>query len=319
MIINTQTGRTYAVTSTAGCSVTDAAGLTLCSVDAGTQGYFVATTNTATITGDDAAAVTMLFNNALRTLRLLAGGYKLPAGYTQLAYLESSGSQYIDTGVILTNEDIVTVDRMPLGRGATTALFGAHAGGQHRYIHTEQYSGSLQNILFWVGFGTLTSDFPVISLGMSRHTVNYGQTHLTAGDLTITALDRSFTFTTSPLTCYLFARNASNWDAHYIGRVYHFSIKGKRKMRPAITPQGEPCMYDFISGQAFVNIGEGDFIAGIDTTAQINTLLRNLPDLTGQEAKTLQIRLADSIRTEEMEAYITAQGNAKNWLISHAA
>lgn len=317
-IIPTTKGKIYAVVTEQGCTVSTGTGIVICSVEAGAQGYFVAPSNEVTVS-DDAALVTATFKCALRTLRLLAGGDKLPVGYTQIAYLEATGTQYIDTGVFLTNEDYVTVDRMPLGLGTNTALFGAHAGGLNRYIHTEQCRINALNVTFWVGFGTLSDDFPVDALGMNRHTVNFGQTSLTAGNLTIAALNRSYMFTTSPLTCYLFGRNATNWTSHYIGRVYYFRINGKRKMRPAITPQGEPCMYDFISGQAFINIGEGEFIAGIDATAQINALLRNLPDLTGQEAKTLQIRLADSIRTEELEAYITNEGNNKNWLISHAA
>lgn len=327
MTINTQTGRTYAVTSTSGCSVTDAAGLTLCTVDAGTQGYFVATGNTATVTGDDAAAVTLLFNNALRKLRLLAGGSKLlPAGFSVLAYLESStGGQYlvVDTlvddnyGLIYDFQVIKSVtngfpldNQVPGDTGWRS--YRIYENGGCKWYSSDYNMPANGRVLWKCNF--------LNKRKISRF--QYAPELFTEKDLPIqNALPiNSFGFcgVFEHRTDGSFIRHYSAWlKIHGIQTSYGSAIT--HALVPALDNTGTPCMYDKVSKQPYYNAGSGYYIAGIDTTAQITTLLRNLPDLTGQEAKTLQIRLADSIRTEEMEAYITAQGNSKNWLISHAA
>jgi hypothetical protein len=63
----------YAVTSAAGCTVTTPDGLPICTVEAGTQGYFTAPTSTVEV-DDDAALLTATFNRAASVLRLLGGG-----------------------------------------------------------------------------------------------------------------------------------------------------------------------------------------------------------------------------------------------------
>lgn len=68
MIIDTTPGRTYAVTSPNGCTVTTEDGLTLATVAAGAQGYFVAVSGKVLLS-DEAAVLTQVFSGAL-----IAGG-----------------------------------------------------------------------------------------------------------------------------------------------------------------------------------------------------------------------------------------------------
>lgn len=322
MTINTQTGRTYAVTSTAGCTVTDANGLTLCTVDAGTQGYFVATGNTATVTGDDAAAVTMLFNAALRKLRLLAGGSKLlPAGYTKIAYLEATGTQWIKIDIadeagesfeVETRGAFVAVSLSVEGKAVRPGVFCWGISGTDLYAgcgDSFKYSSVSADTAWHVYTLTKNAD----NSGVLRRDDTTVLTFAEGSPSSVLGTAGYGLWRLSDSTSY---RSFRAKKSQVTFRIANATI---RNYIACIDNTGEPCMFDTLTKQAAKNTGTGDFIAGIDTTAQITTLLRNLPDLTGQEAKTLQIRLADSIRTEEMEAYITAQGNSKNWLISHAA
>ena len=66
--VNTTPGKTYAVTSPNGCTVTTEDGLTLAEVEAGKQGYFVAVSGKVLLS-DDAAVLTQVFSGAL-----IAGG-----------------------------------------------------------------------------------------------------------------------------------------------------------------------------------------------------------------------------------------------------
>ena len=73
----TTRGKTYAVTSANGCTVTTEDGTTLVEAEAGTQGYFVAVSGKVTLS-DDSAIVTQVFKLApyqkLRLLGVVGGG-----------------------------------------------------------------------------------------------------------------------------------------------------------------------------------------------------------------------------------------------------
>lgn len=91
--IFTTPGKTYAVTSKTGCTVTTEDGLTLAEVEAGKQGYFVAVSSTVLLS-DDSAVLTQLFKLApqqrLALLGVLGGDTSdLPAGYRRVEWLES--------------------------------------------------------------------------------------------------------------------------------------------------------------------------------------------------------------------------------------
>ncbi|MBO4672453.1 MAG: hypothetical protein J5608_02250 [Alphaproteobacteria bacterium] len=64
----------------------------------------------------------------------------LPSGYTQLAYLESTGTQYIDTGVMLSSDDVVYEWAGIDNAKSNSSLFGAEAVPD---TNTNWYSGIL--------------------------------------------------------------------------------------------------------------------------------------------------------------------------------
>ena len=98
-------GKTYAVTSPNGCTVTTEAGITLAEIEAGKQGYFVAVGGKVLLS-DDAAILTQLFKLApqqrLALLGVLGGGTGLPAGYKRVEYLQSQQYTAINTGIYAT-------------------------------------------------------------------------------------------------------------------------------------------------------------------------------------------------------------------------
>lgn len=87
---------------------------------------------------------------------------------------------------------------------------------------------------------------------------------------------------------------------------------------PVLNELGQPTMWDLIRKTPLKKYSDGDFIAGIDTQAQFNNMLRKLPDRSGQEVGTLQVRLAEALQTKANLAALDAMV-AKNWEISQAA
>lgn len=106
-------------------------------------------------------------------------------------------------------------------------------------------------------------------------------------------------------------------------KIYKFVISEEgetmRDFIPALTPDGEPCMYEKIAGKALLNVDSGRFIAGVETQKQLRSLLAKLPDKTGQTQGVLKIRLDASLQTDELRAMIDERGEAKNWEITEAA
>lgn len=88
-------------------------------------------------------------------------------------------------------------------------------------------------------------------------------------------------------------------------------------MVPVLNEQGQVTMWDMMRKVPLEKNGDGDFIAGIDTQAQFNNMLRKLPDRAGLEVGTLQVRLAAALQTEANLAALDAMV-VKNWEISQA-
>jgi len=168
---------------------------------------------------------------------------ELPSGYTRLNYLESTGTQYIDTETLVDEIDIIklTVARMT---GASNCLFGAAYMTQ-----TDGCMLYLQNNNFEGRFGTSTWNrfcaFPYREfcdvIYKKNSLTHNGIEYQASGDLTIGR-------TSKPVL--LFARN------------YPTEIKGKINLIPALDPNNRPCMYDTVSKQPFYNAGTGEFLYG---------------------------------------------------------
>lgn len=89
-------------------------------------------------------------------------------------------------------------------------------------------------------------------------------------------------------------------------------------MVPVLNEQGQATMWDMMRKVPLEKNKDGDFIAGIDTQSQFNNMLRKLPDRSGLEVGTLQVRLAAPLQTESNFAALDAMV-AKNWEISQSA
>lgn len=102
--VETRKGRLYGVCCGGDCVVTDdETGNQLLSLDGSKQEVFIAPGSAVWVT-DDSAVVTELFKLApchgVAAMLLLrkAGGW-LPKGYVELEYIETSGTQFLDTGL----------------------------------------------------------------------------------------------------------------------------------------------------------------------------------------------------------------------------
>lgn len=227
----------------------------------------------------------------------------VPFGYMQCEFLESTGSQHIDTGIALSNESELRV----VTRATTypSVGFSYVCGG---------VNSAAASLLYYT---LLFPDSVYLGLGSTQKAVTcntFTQTAVSISGLSNigTVNGETIEFTnvdifTQPFTCPLFAQKrgdaADVWAAGFPSAVYSFSISrsGSEQLNytPSITPGGVPCMYDSVSGEAKLNAdtaeGAPDFVVGM--TAAQAVQLANLPE--DATDKNITVSLPQSILNAE--------------------
>lgn len=185
---------------------------------------------------------------------------KLPSGYTELEYIQSSGTQYIDTG-FKPNQDTRVVTKFDMMQTDTTwrKLWGS-------------------------GSGSYNLDFALWNSGTTKLQSYYGTKTNNAVPITDMSLNvdankniwkysgETITFDKNNFTCaysmYIFNVNKDNSPAYLPGmmKLYLFKIYDNdvlvRDFIPCKNPSGTIGLYDSVNNQFYQNAGSGTFIAG---------------------------------------------------------
>ena len=206
-------------------------------------------------------------NKYTSKLRLIKKVISIPAGCTEVEYLESTGTQYIDTGILGNGE--FDVDYLYYQtEDSTNAIFaGARSASQHlnfgqRAAGTGGFSMSYLGSFWKAGSSpSINTDIRVqISYKSGSQTGSLNDIALTGNTLTGTEATN--------LSIYLFKRHHYGTDdvSGLVGRMYYFKLWNNgtlvRDMIPVLDWNMTPCMYDKVSGQFFYNQGTGSFSYG---------------------------------------------------------
>ena len=204
---------------------------------------------------------------------IVENAWDLPVGYTQLQYIESTGTQYIDTGIIATNWDWSVEFEMSVPQ-AGDMFFGAGRGlwGSADWGAQFGLANSSGNANWGAGSGGM--NVVISNLGVRTDTFyNYKMTkeglyingELKSRNTATESFSNSdlslwICKTNNPgVSGYNYNRSASSWK--YV-RIYNADNALVFNGVPAKNPDGKIGMYDKVSGEFFENKGTGDFIAG---------------------------------------------------------
>ena len=210
----------------------------------------------------------------------------LPAGYTELEYIESTGTQYIDTGVVQTDTvgiKIVIDDTSKASPQAGVAAYfiGTQTSGSYMGYFTRNNSAGWAAVWAWNGENVLG-----YNIQSTRSTVyinykndrRYVYNNGTRDYIGVSSLP---TLGSGGNSLYLFAIHMrSNVPAYYgAGKIYSVELtEGTEVVRnfvPAKNSSGVVGMYDTVSGNFFTNAGTGEFIAGPEVSIRIATTAYN--------------------------------------------
>lgn len=186
---------------------------------------------------------------------------RLPDGYTELTYIQSSGTQYIDTG-FKPNQDTRVVGDMQFmdnTSGNPASLFG-----YRKSQSTQRYEFFQYNSLLYSPYNTSAGS--TISMTTNKISIdkNKGTTLVNGSALS--------TITYANFQCsgnlYLFALNNNGSVSNVNGkkRIYSCQIYDNgtltRNFVPCKNPSGVVGMYDMVNNVFYQNAGTGTFTAG---------------------------------------------------------
>ena len=334
--IPTVEGKFYCVATSTSCEVTTEAGTLLGTAEAGQPLWFQAQKgDTTTLSDDNAECSASRFNSApqqqLAVIGVLGGNDdRLPAGYTRVAYLESTGTEYIDTGYYVKRGDVIrfTVQYkkyINAGNGFEPYVIGNYSFAFQYVLYCVNHSNDYEQG-GWCVVKDLSARYihPEGVKNYDKIAVEWSENGLKENGRSVLLTAFSKISPDVEMSMSLFKRHARDGSFAAVGaaaKIFSFSVENTEKETvryvPVLTAEG-PAFYDVVNRQTLYNLGTGAFIAGIEKQSQLDAILRKLPDRTGQDVGTLTVRLSDDLQTEANRAALDAMV-AKNWEITEAA
>lgn len=194
-------------------------------------------------------------------------GNNLPEEYTELEYIETTGAQYINSGIPLNSQNSKVLMVFDATQSENN-LFGARTSTTGRAF---TFGVSSSPFKWRIGYGSSTTNFTNYTPG--KHTVVFDKNTVSLDYETIATFTQA-TFTT-PQPCAVGGiRSTSGTGTYYSNaKIYKFEIYENddlvMKLVPAKTDT-EVGMYDTIGQQFFTSETETPFVAGPESS-YVNT------------------------------------------------
>ncbi len=194
----------------------------------------------------------------------------LPVGYTQLEYIESTGTQYIDTGVVNWNNTLEYEIKLSIQQqSGIKTYFGCYDGWNTS-------KNNVPNISTWTKYKVASNfragyssssgtDIGIIdgqtgTISLKGNTISWSEG-------SSSSFNRGYDFTV-PFSIFLFAQHSENNTTELATtKIYYakFWLNGElfRNFIPVMrNSDSKVGMYDTVTRQFFTNAGTGEFIAG---------------------------------------------------------
>ena len=184
----------------------------------------------------------------------------LPEGYTAVEYIQSSGTQYIDTGRKLTQDSDITIDFSIVGEiNRSAGIFGS------------RQSASKNNLTLFqnADVKVLSGDFSeyqkhrfTAASSLERTKIRMNKSGVWINDILKKSWSDVADFET-PTNGLIFDVGNNNWSGNKaVMRLYSYTDGDAQQLVPCLDANGVPCLYDLIGKTALYNQGAGSFTWG---------------------------------------------------------
>lgn len=173
-----------------------------------------------------------------------------------IEYIQSTGTQYIDTGIVPTIDssfEITLSDVSPLG--GERAIIGAGAYASGSYLMTQDTNNAIT--WYYPSKYAITADYT------SKHKIEIYRGSITLDDVVIRTNTATSATTFGNVTIFNVANSRYTAFKLYGFKIYESGVLVFDGV-PVKDPNGVACLFDYVSGSFVYNAGSGTFIAGGD-------------------------------------------------------
>ena len=222
----------------------------------------------------------------------------LPRGYTQLEYIESSGTQYINTGFNPNQNTRLVMDIQGISPGTYSYFGSRNATGTGAFILWMMTETSLRSDY---GSASVTQN---VTSSIQRVVIDKNKNVTTYGTYTIT--NQASAFTCNFPILILSQNTGGEVDSRKLSaRLYSCQIYDNgnlvRNFVPVTNNDNVVGLYDLVNGQFYGNSGTGTFVAG----PVVETLEINAPTDLGSISGTYTFNYAVTSSNESQEITVT--------------
>ena len=184
----------------------------------------------------------------------------LPDGYTALEYIQSSGTQYIDTGRKLTQDSDITIDFRIVGEiNRDAGIFGSRESALKNNLTLFQNKNP---IVFSGDFSEYQKHRFSVASSLERTKIQINKAGVWVNDILKKSWSDVADFET-PTNGLIFDVGNNNWSGNKaVMRLYSYTDGDAQRLVPCLDANGVPCLYDLIGKTALYNQGAGSFIWG---------------------------------------------------------
>ena len=180
----------------------------------------------------------------------------LPSGYTQLEYIQSSGTQYINTAFKPKSTSRVVMDFEFIENAVASPFMSRDISNDTNMFGVFNINGRLRS-----DFNTTKVSFSAGLSPLQKLLYDRNKNVCTIGSETITNANGTFS---APRPLFLFASNDSGSAAYFsTGKLYSCAIYDNgtlvRDFIPAKDEVGNAGLYDKVEGKFYYNAGTGSF------------------------------------------------------------
>lgn len=181
----------------------------------------------------------------------------------EVEYLESSGTQHIDTGYIPTPATETEAKVMPTDQTTSRFVFGCRQAQSNNTYACLLHNSSR------IGYRVGTGGFVYVS-GYSEvdaiHKYGIANGVFYRDGVVVSNACIGASFSTSSTLALLAINTNGTYDQKFVGRLYSCNIKNNsvlvRDFIPVIDWNDRPAMYDKVTNKLFYNKGTGEFAIG---------------------------------------------------------
>ena len=178
--------------------------------------------------------------------------------YTPVKYLESTGTQYIDTGVKL-NENCKTEIYLQITKKSVQNIFGSRQSAAENNYEIIASSGTSLVVDFYnYKANRFTKSIPDEKFEIS---ISKRKVLIDSKEYVINTYDSFET----PQNAYIFNVSGNkngtpnSWIKLYYLKIYEGDVL-KRDFIPVLDSNGIPCLYDKVEDKFYYNEGSGEFL-----------------------------------------------------------